>query len=464
MKSNRYAITLLGIGAVSIVLLISDISSYARGSRSFLLGSKLLHQETQSSLSDRLSKIGSDIAILSARLSQLEQSISKSNEDVEKIDSPKERRHYNRRHEKLSGRKDGKSSAPTEDTYTGIDNRHMGIPIDDLLDMQVRDDTQGSSHSIHKALLDPHNPETQKSYDENDLTSGLGMEPDISHLEIRKVQVSVGPSGKSHKLLPGFRIHMDDIFPDLSKEDPIVELKRFDDADSFRAFGNNMRAHKTQENDKSHIAFYRMSDIIGPSKFESPLGKDAAGIKGIQRLPHILEAPSQKQYTKTGDSAPKDVSKDAKIPDFGMLDVDAGGATSKTNEGKTEGLYDMVENAGTSSQREELLKSTKHSDVISGTKDVLSQIKSSISDLEAQIKESKKIEEKIAEKAMSLGKKVDFSVIPEDTAKETKDLELQAKYPRQDLIEDGKGFLKSIALEEDGADKIIGKSVEHPAT
>lgn len=548
MKANKYTATLLAVSAVSIILLISDLSSYARGSKSFLLGSRSTHRESQPDFDDRLSKIGGEMASLLVRLSQIEQSVFKLNRDFErKAGREGHKDRHSERHAKISSRRSKKhDTIPSEDAYS-IDikgNTHVESPIDDILNRSMDNSTPGSKDISSKASL--RNMAEQKPYvsgiDENGVDPDT--EPSISRVEIRKVQVSVGPAGKSHKLLPGFKINMEDIFPDLNKEDPIVELKRFDDADSFKTFGNNMRTHKAQENDGSHSTFYKMSDIIGSPRSEPPSAKDAAKFSEIQHLPRPgLETIPQSKYLKNEDTlpAPREASKDPirVSGGFKMIGMSANDAVLKTGDAKAAdpfSLYDSIEDSkiaqrdelpdlkfhtilpnfsqvtekrpkeeisdrGTGkkycsefenpaeaykngrciwgeknssspgSQAEELLKSMKHNGVVSSSREVLSQIKSSISDMEAQMKESKRIEDKIAEKAKSLGKssgsreprKVDSPMVPETSLKEMKDLEQQIKQARQDFLESEKSLLKSGVLEEDEIDKTIQKPTSQQA-
>lgn len=536
MKANKYTTTLLAVGALSVILLVSDFSSYARGSKSFLLGPRSIHQKTRSDPDDKLSKIGDGMASLSARLSLIESSISKLNKELEKrrdsTDLEEYRDHHNERLAKTNSRIVRKYGTNLSGYSHSIDlrgNAHVGSPVDDILGRSVDDSAPGSRNVASKALGASHNLPEPKSYasetDENGLTPDLDVGPGISRVEIRKVQVSVGPSGKSHKLLPGFKISMDDIFPDLSKEDPIVELKRFDDADSFRTFGNNMRAHKIQENDGSHSTFYKMSDIISSPGSGSSATRDATNINEIQHLPHSgLEDVLQPKYIKNTDALPasKDLTRNTKMSDDSdLIDASASSTTPKTGDGKIMdpfSLYDSIENSsaarkgefkprttdigaeqttekkskgetsspetgkkycdefenpaeaykngrcilgersldGLESQAEEFLRNAKHDDVVSSSKEVLSQIKSSISDLETQMRESKKIEDQVAEKTKTLRDKVDFPAVPESAIKEIKGLEQQIKQARQDL-ENEKTLLKNGMSEEDEIDRVIQK-------
>lgn len=80
-------------------------------------------------------------------------------------------------------------------------------------------------------------------------------------------------------------IDFSEIFPDLNKEDPVIEVKRFDDYKSFKKFGDSVKKNENQKNDGSvDTKYFKMSDILNSNKNAYPsISKPAAENKDEQK-------------------------------------------------------------------------------------------------------------------------------------------------------------------------------------
>lgn len=115
------------------------------------------------------------------------------------------------------------------------------------------------------------NPElvNQKELVQSAPTDFRSLSNDFTPLEVNKTSI------------PG-TFNLDDVFATIGKDnDPLVEVKRFGDLESFKKFAKNQAEHKDaeEENDGAiETSYYRMSDILGsvkpPKKEEMMTPKD----------------------------------------------------------------------------------------------------------------------------------------------------------------------------------------------
>ncbi|KAM0681723.1 hypothetical protein GINT2_000237 [Glugoides intestinalis] len=69
-------------------------------------------------------------------------------------------------------------------------------------------------------------------------------------------------------------LNFKDIFPDVTVEDPIIEVKRFDDITDFNKYKDSILNHKKPESDNAaETSYYRMSDVLGHPNHPTELSK-----------------------------------------------------------------------------------------------------------------------------------------------------------------------------------------------
>ena len=147
--------------------------------------------------------------------------------------------------------------------------------------------------------------------------------PKTSNQTVKKMEITFTPD------TPTKVIHVDstkpinfsEIFTDISKDDPVIEVKRFDDYNDFKKYGEsitNRTSHK--DNDSAGAKFFRMSEIINFDK-----SNEAKSFEQVQIQSLKMEPPSN------SDSSNK-ISKDNSKPSSVVKDSKTNGEAKKSCE------------------------------------------------------------------------------------------------------------------------------------
>lgn len=549
MSINKLNAGILTVSLIAVMVIIVDIITIRSGRNGFIAAhtkSGLVeHFESKNEIDRKLNEISNSIISLSSRLSNIEQSISKLDGSFEKkiiypsrpksveADSSNSREnifeHIHHKHNKHNQTYRLNSSSGRNNKVVHRYNGEI-VPIRFDLKSESVIPLSNKKHTDYNNDVTLRNTEAgaqplKDRPDESLISSGnshnsdmnlhkkdgdvMNPSPVISRAIIKKIRVSFEPINKPHKdLLSGskslYPLNMSEIFPDLTREDPIVEVKKFGDLSSFRNFGNNLMNHKPQDNDGAiETNYYKMSDIINPRKDEdvnktSTLTKE---IKPVDQniIPEFDKIGEVKEVVDLFENTPKSMIKSG-LSDSALANIHSRNEneTSKSSIEndvreskhqitsipvdtlKSESFCEEFENPDKAFKEnkcifkkqarigvsETLVNEEKDSTTKSKLpNELFSQLEATIKDLEEKLKESKKIEDKLADKKAEISKPVEFDRIKQDelhnlnenTMKEIEELQKEFKDSEND-------FFKAVHLKTENDDLIQKPTKIQPVT
>lgn len=549
---------ILTVSLIALMVIVVDILSIRKGRDGFIAShvkSGLSeHIETKNDVDRKLNEISNSIISLSSRLSNIELSISKLDKSFEKkviyplrpksteADSSNTKENiFEHVHHKHNNRIQRHRYNPSSMKNSKPPRKYNDVTIPNLYNSQSESVISSPNRSYHAynddigfTNIETESPVSRSSHSESSIPrtarninmngmngngvnihkkeSGDEMNPTpiISRAIIKKIRVSFEPINKPHKdLLSGsksmYPLNMSEIFPDLTREDPIVEVKKFNDLDSFRNFGNSLMNHKPQENDgAAETNYYKMSDILNPTKDANSnktvdsakeskpssqniipefdkIGEVKESIDLFENMPKSMaKIGLSDSSVPSGSAAKNEISKNAVENDVRVLESKHQTRELPADVLKSESFCEEFEDPSKafkegkcifkkqpqSSNSETLVNEERDSATKSKLpNEIFGQLEATIKDLEEKLKESKKIEDKLIDKKAEISKPVEFDHIKQDelhnlnenTMKEIEELQKEFKDTEND-------FFKSAHFKTESDDLIQKPTKIQPVT
>jgi len=329
MKTDKFVTPLIAVSAIATLLFFTDVTSYALGKKSFLLGRR--KSSTKRVINEKLDKISDQLLDLTTRITQVEDIVTKIDSDFStKIITPIQKKLDDDRLKKAqkkklvshrggffksssgmsSGRSYPEESNKNENTDYSIftprrhiskqpsENSHelnsfstdfntgktfsrpflsAGRPRSyqwgDGLFAHSSENYNGRFSAPKLGFSSPRLEHNHDSMNPTRLSDGnslnISYNPDTNQRDNemmdRKLSVAFDSPKRTSKIPSerDLRLKLTEIFPDVKKEDPIVEVKKFNDLESFEMFHNDLKNDVVRENDGSQTSFTKMSKILG---------------------------------------------------------------------------------------------------------------------------------------------------------------------------------------------------------
>lgn len=369
MKTDKFVTPLIAVSVIATLLFFTDMTSYALGKKSFLLGKK---SSTKRVINEKLDKISDQLLDLTTRVAQMEDIVTKIDSDFStKIISPIQKKLDEDRLKKAqrkklvshrggffksssgisSGRSYPDESNKNENTDYNIftPRRHISKqPSENSHEFNSFSTDSNTGRTASRPFLSAGRPRAHQwgdglfahssenhngrfnapklgfssprlDYNHDSLNPtrlsdshplNISNNPDTNQKDneviVRKLSVAFD-SPKRPSKIPSERdprLKMTEIFPDLKKEDPVVEIKKFNDLESFEMFHNDLKNDIIRENDGSQTSFTKMSKILGYRRPE--FGFSPRSDYEHDEAPHKIVEKIENEIAKIGEKIEKD--------------------------------------------------------------------------------------------------------------------------------------------------------------
>lgn len=368
MKTDKFITPIIAVSAIAMILFITDLTSYARGKKSYLLGTRF---SEKSEIGDRLNDISNQITALTTRIAQLENSISqiddkfqskldlqdrKSISDYKNMDKTHDHhkhlygnKRYSSNWHPITAQEEPSASEDTNESESSTVSSHHenedGYHIDNDFDSEqdnlgysrrFRDHNKFEASNIRKYgshIINPRyrpltsrfptnsssifeskrNSHYEKPNSRMGYTYGI-PKPNFGKIITEKIDYSVeAPIKRINPAALEMPIKIEDILPNSGDNDSIVEVKKFGDLKSFSDFNKDMEMKISRPFDNSKSTFFKMSDILNSTPAHKPkpitIGTDENlhGVKGSKTLTNNgRPEPLIKILSETPDKLPSE--------------------------------------------------------------------------------------------------------------------------------------------------------------
>lgn len=285
MKANKFNTTLTFIITAGIGIILYDSLAGFRGKKGRIfqgIKTNLIGgNEDQKNTDNKLNEISDSIKALTSRLAKIEDALKSTNSFEKRLIFPEKEnmmfsdtKNYgitDRRYDDsifAHSNRDDETHLPLhDDGFIGLNNdfKRLEDVIKTLKNGSSIRSKESHRHFHPRRRLSSTfgGHEFEK---ENEAANAESANPDPfrSSSKVQKMRI---PKFTPKIIHTTEQINFADIVPDFDKEDPIVEVKRFDNYEAFKKFGEDIMNHKAQEKDGADDTnYYKMSDILQSNK------------------------------------------------------------------------------------------------------------------------------------------------------------------------------------------------------
>lgn len=369
MKSSRLRTSLCIILGIAIFIIAIDLASNFQGKNGYIIGknrSQLLasSKDKKDDLVIALNEIKNTLSSLTSRLSTMEESIAKLNKEaknknnslfkptdslmdtksrigvlasnsfdqsmpkkLKEIAQNKKINSYDNNddiyydHYHKPSKKWRKSHSYQNDINKSQNRFNESFKPSKNTDWSMRDDKYKHYWSDEESYQKPHSERRKSNFypSENKWYNKRHDSPLRNSYETFKSPVfkvvpelpvikKITAPGEAKKAIiyPNEFINLDEIFSNITKEkDPIVEVKRFDNFESFKNFAKNQADNNADINDDAvETNYFKMTDIIGTDNFMSGSNSKSAGLskENVNDLKMLFEPKIHSNETNMSSS------------------------------------------------------------------------------------------------------------------------------------------------------------------